>query len=168
MSSWIGVPNEWVAFLKSFVEIFPTSLNFWSLWYIRYFLAQMIYKSKIFFWLKQNYSWKSLYDGSKTRLASSGSKDQGGKNMKWWLIVLADCIQFKNNPRAILIFITEPSTGPVGCFKCFKWNQSQTPGTLRYSRERVSKKMPKTFVSLSFSFLSPLLSLSLSFTQTPT
>lgn len=83
------------------------------------------------------------------RLASSGSKDQRGKNMKWWLLVLADCIQFKNNPRVISIFITEPSTGPVGCFKCFKWNQSRTPETLRYRRKRVSKKMPKTFVSLS-------------------
>lgn len=68
------------------------------------------------------------------------------KNVKWWLTALADYIQFKNNPGAILIFITEASAGPVGCFKCFKWNRSQTPGTRRQRRERVSNKMPKTFV----------------------
>lgn len=84
---------------------------------------------------------------------------KGEKKKWWWLTTLADCIQFKNNPRVILIFISEPRTGPLGCFKCFKWNQSWTPGALRQRGERVSNKRPKTFVALSFLPLSVSLSL---------
>lgn len=127
----------------------------------------MIYVAKIFFllafgaeqFLKIPLWWKQKEAGIKWKKERSrGRKGKRKKNAKWWLTALADCIQFKNNPRAILIFISEPSTGPLGCFKCFKWNQSRTPGALRQRGERVSNKMPKTFVASSFSPLSVSLS----------
>ena len=104
--------HSWIYFLHLLTfDCRDTSNIVWLKWFIWQ-------RSFPYLPSEQNNSWKSLCDGNKDRLASSGRRrDQGGrKNVKWWLTALADCIQFKNNPRAILIFISEPSADPFGVF----------------------------------------------------
>lgn len=141
-------------------------------WYIKYCAAQIIYMAKstppsppLYFPLEQNNSWKSLCDGNKKRLASSGRRDQAGWGLvgvRWWLTALADCIQFKNNPRVILIFISEPAQVLWGVLSVLSETNLEPLGhSDREGGGGGSNKMPKNLCWLVF-----LKSLSLSCSTT--
>lgn len=94
---------------------------------------------------EQNNSWKSLCDGNKKRLASSGTwGDQGGRK-KWndgsplWQIAF----NLKTIQERSWYLFQSRAWIPLGCFKCFKWNQSQSPKALRQRRGEFQTKCPK-------------------------
>lgn len=123
---------------------------------------QRSYSSCLRSWKKKKQSWKSLCDRNKKRLASSGWwRDQGGRK-KWndgsqlWQIAF----NLKTIQERSWYLFQSRAWIPLGCYKCFKWNQSQTPGALRQRRRGFQTKCPKLWLPCLFHlFLSLRLSL---------